>query len=101
MDRSPSAFMKSFFAEVAGLDELEPDAIATKYINYCYDRFHELASLVKQSQSSSIFLVEDKSLSFATKRSLLVSEATVMSHMSGTIHQLNKQCFGVIGPPAV
>ena len=46
MDSSPSAFMKSFFAELPDLDELAPDALATEYVKYCYSRLDEVPSLV-------------------------------------------------------
>ena len=80
MDHSPSAFIKNFFAGVPDLEELAPEAIATKYINYCYDRLDELTSLVKPAPSSNIFLMDDNtSMSFVSTRSMLVSDATILS----------------------
>ncbi len=61
MDSGPSAFMKSFFAEIPDVNELAADVVATKYINYCYSRLDELTSLVVAASASNIFPMDDRS----------------------------------------
>lgn len=93
----PSTFMKGFFADIPDLDELPPDVVATKYIDYCYSRLYELTSLASPAPSSNVFLMDDRTpLSLATTRSMLVSDATFISHSSGKRHVVAKNFVGTI-----